>query len=112
MKVPSADRAVVDIRKLRDYCLNPAHRTGKHKARVFLASLGMTANDAEVLRDALLTAVREYEAESGLKDNYGQRYQVDCPLEWKSRQAMIRSAWIIEPGIPYPRLTSCYVLEE
>jgi len=71
MKVPNADHALVDIRKLRDYCLDPAHRTGKHKARVFLAALGMTADDAEVLRNALLTAVREYEAESGLKDNYG-----------------------------------------
>ena len=112
MKVPNADHAVLDIRKLRDYCLDPTHRTGKHKARVFLAAAGMTANDAEVLRDALLKAVREHEAESGLKDNYGQRYQVDFPLEWRGRQAMIRSAWIIEPGRLYPRLTSCYVLEE
>jgi hypothetical protein len=112
MKVPNADRAIVNIRKLRDYCLDPMHRTGKHKARVFLAASGMTANDAEVLRDALLKAVREYEAELGLKDNYGQRYQVDFSLEWRGRQAVIRSAWIIETGISYPRLTSCYVLEE
>jgi len=112
MKVPNANRAIVDIRKLHDYSLDPTHRTGRHKARVFLAALGMTANDAEVLRDALLKAVREYEAELGLKDDYGQRYQVDFPLEWRGRQVIIRSAWIIEPDIPYPRLTSCYVLEE
>jgi hypothetical protein len=111
MKVPNANHAIVDIRKLRNYSLNPTHRTGKHKARVFLAALGMTANDAQVLRDAL-KAVREYEAELGLKDDYGQRYQVDFPLEWKDRQATVRSAWIIEPDTPYPRLTSCYVLEE
>jgi len=35
MKVPNADRAVVDIRKLRDYCLNLLHDEGKHKARLF-----------------------------------------------------------------------------
>jgi len=112
MKIPNADRAVVDIRKLRDYSLDPAHRTGKHKAHVFSAVLGMADDDAEVLRDVLLKAVREYEAELGLKDDYGQRYQVDFPLEWKGKRAMIRSAWIVEPDVPYPRLTSCYVLEE
>jgi hypothetical protein len=39
MTIPHADRAVVDIRKLRDYCLNPLHDEGKHKARVFAAAL-------------------------------------------------------------------------
>jgi hypothetical protein len=112
MRIPNADRAVVDVRKLRDYSLDPTHRTGKHKAHVFSAVLGMTADDAKVLRDILLKAVREYEAELGLKDDYGQRYQVDFPLEWKGKRAMIRSAWIVEPDVPYPRLTSCYVLEE
>jgi hypothetical protein len=112
MKIPNADRAVVDIRKLRDYSLDPTHRTGKHKAYMFSAMLRMTADDAKALRDILLEAVREHEAELGLKDDYGQRYQVDFPLEWKGKRAMIRSAWIVEPDVPYPRLTSCYVLEE
>ncbi len=111
MKIPNADRAVVDIRKLRDYCLNPSHRTGKHKARMFIA-LGITIQDAETLRERLLSAVRAYDALLGLKDDYGQRYQVDFPLEWQGKRALIRSAWIIEPNKPYPRLTSCYPLEE
>lgn len=34
MLVPNAERAVVDIRKLRDYCLDPTHDDGKHKARL------------------------------------------------------------------------------
>ncbi len=111
MKVPNADYAVVDIQKLREYSLNLAHRTGKHKARVFLAILGMTTNDAEALQGILLQAVKEYEAELGLKDKYGQRYHVDFLLMWKGKQGMIRSAWIIEPQVAYPRLTSCYVLK-
>jgi len=32
MLVPNAERAVVDIRKLRAYCLDPTHADGKHKA--------------------------------------------------------------------------------
>ena len=111
MKIPNADCAVVDIRKLRDYSLNSAHGTGKHKARVFLGALGISANDAEALRDILLKAVTEHEAELGLKDEYGQRYHVDFLLEWQGKRAIICSAWIIESHIAYPRLTSCYVLK-
>lgn len=53
MIIPNADRAVIDIRKLRDYCLNPAHNEGKHKARLFSAKLGITRQDAEALREIL-----------------------------------------------------------
>ena len=53
MLIPNAERAVVDIRKLGDYCLNLMHDEGKHKARLF-AAVGITANDTEDLRDSLL----------------------------------------------------------
>ena len=59
MIVPDAGRAVVDIRQLRHYCLNPLHDDGKHKARLF-AAVGITANDAETLRDVLLQVVKTH----------------------------------------------------
>jgi len=62
MKLPNADRAVVDLAKLRDYCLSPDHPRGRHKARVFATALGLTADHAEELHEALLTAVRTEEA--------------------------------------------------
>ncbi len=46
MKIPNADQAFVDLRKLRDYCLNPEHPRGRHKARLFKGALGWTADDA------------------------------------------------------------------
>lgn len=46
MLIPSAEHAIVDIRKLRDYCLNPEHDKGQHKARLFSTLLGMTADSA------------------------------------------------------------------
>lgn len=58
MLIPNAENAVVDIRKLRDYCLNPKHAEGKHKARLFLSSLGMTADDAEELRQILFEVAK------------------------------------------------------
>ena len=110
MTIPNAERAVVDIRKLRDYCLNPLHDEGQHKARLFAATLGMTANNAEDLRALLLEAVTTQEAHLGLLDAYGQRYTVDCMIEWQGKRAMIRSEWIIELDTDVPRLTTCYPL--
>jgi hypothetical protein len=110
MTIPHADRAEVSIQKLRDYCLNPLHDEGKHKARVFASALGMTAADAESLRFLLLEAVRTRDAQLGYRDAYGQRYTVDFQVGWRGRQAIIRSGWILEHGLEVPRLTSCYVL--
>jgi hypothetical protein len=111
MIIPHADRAVVDIRKLRDYCLNPLHDEGKHKARVFAVAPGMTGSDAEQLQHILLQVIKTHDAREGYREAYGQRYVVDFLLEWRGRQAMIRSGWIIEHGSDHPRLTSCYILQ-
>ena len=110
MPIPHADRAVVDMSKLRDYCLNPLHDEGQHKARLFAAALGMTANDAEALRALLLQAVRVVDARVGRRDTYGQRYTIDFLVEWREKRAMVRSGWIIEHGSDTPRLTTCYPL--
>lgn len=81
MRVPNAENAVVDIRKLRDYCLNPNHDEGKHKARMFAAAFGLTAKDAEVLRVVFLAAVQNNDANPGRFDHFGQRYTVDFEFE-------------------------------
>ena len=74
LKLPNGEQAVVEIEKLRDYCLNPEHLQGQHKARVFAASLNLTIQDAETLRTMLLTAAKNEEATPTKQDNYGQRY--------------------------------------
>ena len=109
MTIPNAERAVVDVRKLRNYCLSPMHDEGKHKARLF-AAVGMTANDAEDLRDILLQVVKTHDVQLGRRDEYGQRYIVDFLLEWRGKRAMIRSGWIVEHHADTPRLTTCYPL--
>ncbi|MBD1935877.1 DUF6883 domain-containing protein [Microcoleus sp. FACHB-68] len=110
MLIPNAQNAVVDIRKLRDYCLNPDHDDGKHKARQFSSSLCMTADCAEELRQILLTVVKTHEARLGRQDEFGQRYILDFTLEWQNRSATLRSGWIIEYGSEIPKLTTCYPL--
>ena len=110
MRIPNAERAVVDIRKLRDYCLNPQHNRGKHKARLFTSLLGMNSDDAEELRNILLEAVKTKDAQLGETDAYGQRYTLDFTLNWRGKQARIRSAWIIETGSDIPKLTTAFPL--
>lgn len=109
MKIPGGERAVADIAKLRDYCLNEQHPRGRHKARVFASALGLTAADADVLRQALLTAAREGEALRGERDEYGQRYVIDWEVQGPRGRATVRSGWIVLHGEEFPRLTSCYV---
>jgi hypothetical protein len=110
MLLPNTENAVVDIRKLRDYCLNPEHDDGKHKARLFASSLGTTADNAEELRAILLEVVKTQEVRLGRRDEFGQRYTLDFTLEWQNRSAIIRSGWIIEHDSKIPRLTTCYPL--
>jgi hypothetical protein len=110
MLIPNAERAAVDIRKLRDYCLNPLHDEDKHKAFLFATILGLTADEADNLRSILLQAVRTNDAKRGRQDLYGQRYTVDFTLEWRGKRALVRSGWIIEVDSEIPRLTTCFPL--
>lgn len=110
MLIPNAENAVVDIRKLRDYCLNLEHDDGKHKARLFSSIFGMTADNAEELRQILLEVVKVQEAQLGRRDEFGQRYTLDFTVEWQNRSAALRSGWIIEHGSEIPKLTTCYPL--
>ncbi|WP_367618323.1 MULTISPECIES: DUF6883 domain-containing protein [Rhodoplanes] len=48
--LPHGDRAIVDLRKIEDYCLSPAHSRGRHKARVFRVRLGLQRDDSKWLR--------------------------------------------------------------
>jgi hypothetical protein len=109
MKLPNGDRAIVDIRKLRAYCLNLHHARGRNKARVF-ASVGIRETDAEELRAALLAAATAAEARLGTANLYGRRYIVDFELARYGRTVRVRSTWIILTGQELPRLTTCYVL--
>ena len=110
MKLPNAERAVVEIAKLRDYSLNAKHPEGKHKARVFTATLGITASDASWLRDELRRVARELDCELGRHTEYGQRFLIDFTLTRQGKATRIRSAWIVRSGENFPRLTTCYVL--
>jgi hypothetical protein len=103
---------VVDIVKLRDYCLSDTHPRGRHKARVFRSRLGLTATDADLLRQTLLNAAhdRQNDFQPSDADEFGQRYVLDFTMTTSVGTATIRSAWIVLAGRDVLRLTTCYVL--
>ena len=103
---------VVDVVKLRDYCLSEAHPRGRHKAKVFRSALGLGSDDAAALRQALLDAAYKPQAifQPSTKDAYGERWILDFCMTTYAGSAMIRSTWIVRIGEDMLRLTSCYVL--
>lgn len=111
MKIPNADRAYIDTGKLDSYTLNPDHPYGKHKARVFAAALGLTADHSRLLYDALINAVQTLDAQPGLLDENGQRYTIDFEMVGPNQKtAVIRSAWNVRPNEDFPRYVTAYVV--
>ncbi len=109
MHLPNPTRAHITLDKLTDYCLNADHPRGRHKARVFQATLGISAADAEQLRAALLTAAATSDAIATDSDAFGQRFLLDFQMEGPRGQVTVRSLWIVRSGEDFARLTSCFV---
>ena len=93
MLLPNGDRAIVDIRKLRDYCLNPDNPRGNRKARFFTSALGMTKVDAPALHQRLLQVAVSEQAQVGELDRYGQRYTLEFELRKGMRKVVVRQ-WL------------------
>lgn len=112
MILPNVENAFIDLRKLTEYALSFDDARGQHKARVFKAALGITTENAEVLRKYIREAIAQEDAIKGEQDFYGQRYIVDCKIVTDVGEAMVRTGWIIRRDEDFPRLTTCYVLKK
>lgn len=80
------------------------------KLGFFLSILGMTADNAEELRQILLEVVKVQEAQLGRRDEFGQRYTLNFTIEWQNRSATLQSGWLVEHDLEIPKLTTCYPL--
>ncbi len=110
MKLPNGERADLGT-KLEDYTLNPLHRDGRYKARVFASVLGITLEKRELLRKALLRAAVTSDAAESRGDNgFGEVFVLRFPLTVKQNTATVLSVWIVRHGEDFPRLTTCYIV--
>jgi len=110
MKLPNGRQAIIDERKLVDYCLSADHDEGKHKAVLFQELLGLGPEDFPQLASALRHAAVECEAVPGTADGYGQRYVVDFEMSGPRGGITVRSAWIVRTNESLPRLATCYII--
>jgi hypothetical protein len=109
---PTFQQFVVDIGKLRDYCLSPTHPHGRNKARVFRVRLGLRQSDAELLRDALRNAPRDFPDRLVHRktDQHGDQYRLSFEMNTPAGMATIRSIWIARSDQPdVLRFISCYL---
>jgi hypothetical protein len=88
-RLPYGDQAILDMRKIEDYCLNPWHPRGRHKARVFREALGLRRSDAPWLRDALLEAARSAEAFPDGEDAWGTHWRLDATVRRQGKSAVV-----------------------
>jgi hypothetical protein len=109
-RLPHADEAVLDIRKLQDYCLSPSHPRGRHKARLFREALDLQRSDAAWLRDALLEAARSGEASQVAADAWGTHWRLEATIRRHGKSAVVRTIWIVRTGESVPRFVTCWVL--
>lgn len=109
VRLPHGDRADVGT-KLEGYVLNMLHHEGRHKARVFEAVLGITAENAAVLRHALLEAAATDEVESQRDSGFGVTYVLRVGLTTAKGTGTVLSVWIVRHGEDFPRLTTCYIV--
>ena len=98
--------------KFVDYCLDPHHDDGHHKARVFKALLGFErANHADLIA-AIGRGILTHEAEYVGETAHGFLWRVDLPITGPRGSATVRTGWIYEKGKDVPRLTTAYVLSD
>jgi len=110
MKLPNGHKCNLGT-KLEDYSLNPLHREGRHKARVFESVLGITVANAEVLGAAIRTAAAgsdEVEVRGG--NDFGETYTLRFSLATERGTATVMTGWIVRSNEGFPRLTTCYIL--
>ena len=108
MRLPNADRAVIEPAKLRDYLLSPTHSVGRFKATLF-AVLGYTQEEWRRLEADLRSQHLTKEAQLVATSRYGQKYEIRAALIGPAgRSAQVVSSWVVLAGDDVPRFVTAY----
>jgi hypothetical protein len=107
MRIPGADRAVVDDAKIRDYLLSPEHPVGGPKAR-FFKRLGFQRDDWADLHQ-IIAGMALSEARVGQKTRFGQKYIVEDTMKGPGgRVVTLVAVWIVLSEEDFPRFVTAY----
>ncbi|MBE9223389.1 hypothetical protein IQ215_11840 [Cyanobacterium stanieri LEGE 03274] len=111
MQLPHGNKAILG-NKIESYCLNIYHEKGKHKAILFDAKLGITIDNAYILKEALLSAAIREKVKIVKENDYGIHYNMKFILQTNVGESLILVGWIIRRGETFPRLTNCYPVKK
>jgi hypothetical protein len=108
--LPFVKRAHAPAEKVRDYLLNPSHRTGGPKHAFFVA-FGFERARWELLAESLCDHARQHGVAGQVKNKLGVLYVVEGPLSTPDgRNPWVRAVWFIDRGAERPRLATAYPL--
>jgi len=108
MKLPNAERAVIQQAKIVDYLLNVEHRDGGSKAKLLL-SLGYAPANWRQLKSDLVQMHLQEDVIVSRQTISGVRYEIVPPLTGPSGDTVLfRSVWQIDLGTDAPRLVTMY----
>jgi hypothetical protein len=101
--------ATGDLRqKLVEYALNPNHKDGKHKARVFAGMLGIDQNEWLYLETQILRSLPSIEIVNIRQSKHGTKFSAFADVTGlNGRAATLEMGWIIEGD--RVRLTTVYI---
>lgn len=108
MRVPNADRAVIEAAKLHGYLLSRSHPVGRFKA-AFFSGLGYSPEDSRRLEVDLRSQHLSRDATAGKQSPYGQKYEIRATLVGPSgRAADVVSVWVVLTNENVPRFVTAY----
>lgn len=108
MRLPNAERAIVDDAKLRGHLLSTEHPVGRFKA-AFFRRLGFTMANWPELKRALLTHARTSEATADSASAYGRMFRIRAMLQGPTGRSISEvSVWMVRSGEDVPRFVTAF----
>jgi len=108
--LPNYEKAAIPRSKLEEYALNPAHKDGQHKARLFKSILGFEKGDWQKLEKVILDELPYYEAVFSREDRWGKFYSVSLRIVGlNGNAAVVQTIWVIATGTDYPKIGRAHV---
>ena len=108
MKLPNANKAMVEPEKIVDYLLNRAHPDNSGKA-VFFEALGFRRKEWKTLAAAFLALARQAAVAQNMKSPHGQKYVIIGRTESPGgKSPLVKTIWIVDRGVETARLVTAY----
>jgi len=102
---------------LTEYALNPDSDVGKHKARVFQSALGFNLTNWRLLKQAILEALPQHEAQFKSETIFGKKYTVELLVTGPNGNSVpVLTAWQFDRQpdgtlSEAPRLVTLYIID-